>query len=150
MRVGIVGHEAAKFIQHTEAMAKELIRQLLEPEGSVLVSGHCHLGGIDIWAEEIAQELGHFDPAFIFAPATYHWSGGFKPRNIKIAEVADVIHNIVVAAYPPDYDGMRFEHDGLPYCYHCKTDQHVKSGGCWTAKHAQSLGKEVRWHVLEV
>ena len=143
MKVGIVGHEAAKFIPYTEQMARELIRQLLEPEGSVLVSGHCHLGGIDIWAEEVADFLGR--PKEIFAPATYAWAGGYKPRNIKIAETADIVHNIVVAEYPPQYDGMRFE-----YCYHCKTNQHIKSGGCWTAKKAKELGKPAFWHVLEL
>ncbi len=143
MKVGIVGHEAKKFIPYTEQMAREIIRQLLEPADSILVSGHCHLGGIDIWAEEVADFLGR--PKEIFAPATYSWAGGYKPRNIKIAETADVVHNIVVAEYPLDYDGMQFE-----YCYHCLTNQHIKSGGCWTAKYARGLGKPAYWHVLEV
>lgn len=152
MKIGIVGHEAKKFTPHTEAMAKELIKELLEPEGSVLISGHCHLGGIDIWAEEVAQSLEHYDPALIFPPKSQSWSSGYKPRNILIAENADVVHNIVIARYPPNYDGMRFEDDttGLPYCYHCKTDTHVKSGGCWTARYAQDLGKHAHWHILEV
>lgn len=151
MKIGIIGHEAAKFVPYTEQMARELIRQLLEPEGSVLVSGHCHLGGIDLWAEEVAKELGCFDPAFIFAPAEQSWAKGYKPRNIQIAETADVVHNIVVARYPETYAGMRFQdvETGLPHCYHCQTDAHVKSGGCWTAKHAQYLGKPAFWHVLE-
>ena len=145
MKIGIVGHEAKKFTPHTEAMAKELIKQLLEPEGSVLVSGHCHLGGIDIWAEEAAQLMGRYDPDLIFAPKTYSWSEGYKPRNIKIAENADILHNIIVAQYPPNYDGMRFDE-----CYHCGTNEHIKSGGCWTARYAQDLGKVAHWHVLEV
>ncbi len=152
MKIGIVGHEAKKFIPYTEQMARELIRQLLEPADSVLVSGHCHLGGIDIWAEEIAKALGAFDPALIFAPKNQHWSTGYKPRNQQIAETAAVVHNIVVARYPEGYADLRFEDEqtGLPYCYHCKTDQHVKSGGCWTAKYAKELGKPAYWHVLEV
>ena len=141
MNIGIVGHEAKKFTPKTEAMARELIRELLKAPGSRLVSGHCHLGGIDIWAEEIAVELGV--AKLIFPPVEYSWEKGYKPRNILIAEHADVLHNIVVAAYPEDYDGMRFD-----YCYHCKTNEHIKSGGCWTAKQAQKLGRPAYWHVI--
>jgi len=149
VKIGIIGHEAAKFIPYTEQMAKELIRQLLEPEGSVLVSGHCHLGGIDIWAEEVADFLGR--PKEIFAPKDLAWSSGYKPRNIQIAETADVVHNIVVARYPEGFTDRRFEDEvtGLPYCYHCQTNAHVKSGGCWTARYAQDLFKPAYWHVLE-
>jgi len=149
MNIGIVGHEAKKFIPLTEQMAKELIRQLLEPANSVLVSGHCHLGGIDIWAEEIATLLGK--PKLIYAPEHHSWDRGYKPRNIKIAENSNVVHSIVVAKYPPTYEGMRFEDavTGEPYCYHCNNNTHVKSGGCWTAKYAKSLGKQGFIHVLE-
>lgn len=153
MKIGIVGHEAKKFTSHTEAMAKEIITQILTKDWlpnrtTEMISGHCHLGGIDIWAEEIAQSMGM--PMTIFAPKTQNWSNGYKPRNIQIAETADVVHNIVVAKYPPDYDDMRFERDGLPYCYHCNTSAHVKSGGCWTARYAQDLFKPAHWHVLEI
>jgi hypothetical protein len=27
-------------------------------------------------------------------------------------------------------------------CYHCMSDTHVKSGGCWTVKYAKKIGKE--------
>jgi len=155
MKIGIVGHEAKKFTPHTEAMAKELITQLLMKDWlplrmTEMISGHCHLGGIDIWAEEIAQSMGM--PMTIFPPKNQNWSTGYKPRNIQIAETAHIIHNIVVARYPENYDGMRFvdAKTGLPYCYHCKTDTHVKSGGCWTARYAQDLNKTAYWHVLEV
>lgn len=55
--VGIVGHAADKFTPKTKSKAISIIEELLSPENSVLVSGHCHLGGIDIWAEEVARHL---------------------------------------------------------------------------------------------
>jgi len=59
MNIGIVGHETAKFTAETEAKARAIIRHLLDHEGTddVLVSGGCHLGGIDIWAEEEAERF---------------------------------------------------------------------------------------------
>lgn len=137
MRVGIVGHEGAKFTPETEAKAREVIRDILRvlvPGADSLdavVSGHCHLGGIDIWAEEEAKRAGI--PTRIYPPKRLTWSGGYKERNLQIAADSDVVHCIVVARLPESYTGMRFE-----YCYHCKTKDHVKSGGCWTAKRAKA------------
>lgn len=124
--IGIVGHEAAKFTPDTEATARWIIRTLLEHPRSVLVSGHCPLGGIDIWAEEEATKLGR--RMIIYPPKVNSWEAGYKPRNLQIAHTSDICHCIVVATLPPTYTGMRFTS-----CYHCKTDSHVKSGGCWTA-----------------
>jgi hypothetical protein len=45
----------------------------------------------------------------------------------------------VVAEYPPEYVGMKFD-----YCYHCHTSDHIKSGGCWTAHKAE----KVEWHII--
>jgi hypothetical protein len=128
MRVGIVGHEGAKFTHAAEAKARALIRELLAPPDAVLVSGHCHLGGIDIWAEEEAQALGR--KMIIFPPKKLVWQGGFKDRNLQIAAESDIVHSIVVEKLPPTYRGMRFT-----TCYHCKdkAPPHAKSGGCWTA-----------------
>ncbi len=136
MKIGIVGHEAAKFTSETEARAREIIRDLCS-RADWIVSGHCHLGGIDIWAEYEAASLGV--PYIVFPPKTLRWSGGYKERNEAIARESDEVHCIVVAKYPEDYAGMRFK-----YCYHCGTDQHIKSGGCWTAKRA----KKGVWHVI--
>lgn len=127
MNIGIVGHEAAKFTPYTEAAARDIIRQLLAPTDAVLVSGHCHLGGIDIYAEEEAFIMGR--PSIIFPPKTLRWSDGYRPRNIQIAATSDTCYSLVVAEYPPDYSGMRFN-----YCYHCNSHDHIKSGGCWTAR----------------
>lgn len=146
--VGIVGHEAAKFTPETEREARAIIAYIIaEADGqnihepAVVVSGHCHLGGIDIWAEEMGRARGQ-EP-LIFPPKTLNWAG-FEARNVRIAEASDELHCIVVAEYPPSYTGMRFN-----YCYHCKTDKHKKSGGCWTAKYFERIkGTPAQWHVI--
>jgi len=138
---GIVGHEAAKFTPETEAKARAIIRTILEPEGTVLVSGRCHLGGVDVWAEELCAKLGR--EMLIFPPAKLNWNEGYRPRNIQIAKASDKVHVIVVAEYPGTYGGMRFNN-----CYHCNSSDHIKSGGCWTARYALAHGKEAEWHVI--
>jgi len=133
MRIGIVGSEAAKFTSDTEAKARQTIRSLLS-HGDIVVSGACHLGGIDIWAVEEAKSLGlEYEE---FPPARRSWEGGYKQRNLKIAQNSDKVVCITVKELPPNYDGMRFK-----LCYHCGTNEHVKSGGCWTVKEAKKMGK---------
>lgn len=134
MRIGIVGSEAAKFTPATEAEARTVIRQLLD-EGDVVVSGACHLGGIDIWAREEGQKLGLEVKEY---PPEYHsWDSGYKPRNIKIARDSEMVVCITVRELPGEYVGMKFD-----YCYHCgRAARHIKSGGCWTVKFAKREGK---------
>lgn len=137
---GIVGHEAAKFTPATEAIARAVIRKILaRVEPARVVSGACRLGGIDVWAVEEARALGV--PVLEFPPAVDSWAEGFKPRNKQIAEASTVVYSIVVDVLPPTYTGRRFR-----LCYHCGTDDHVKSGGCWTVKYAKAIGR--RGHVL--
>lgn len=137
MRVGIVGHEAAKFTNDGRIEAQDLIYKLLMG-ASHFISGGCHLGGIDIWAETIADAMDI--PKTVYLPKTQRWEGGYKQRNLQIANASDIVYCIVVNNYPFNYTGMRFK-----TCYHCQTDAHIKSGGCWTAKRAQ----EARWFVIK-
>lgn len=143
MILGIVGHEAAKFTAETEGLARAAIRAHLARDFSCtgVVSGACHLGGVDVWAIEEAKKLGLTTREF--PPANRSWEQGYKARNILIAEVADKVISIVVKVLPPGYTGMRFK-----LCYHCKTDSHVKSGGCWTAHYAARLGKP--FEIIEI
>lgn len=142
MKIGIVGAEAAKFTPETEHRAKEIIHNLLS-DGDIVVSGHCHLGGIDIWAEETADNHGY--DKLIFPPKRLQWSGGYKERNILIAKNSDLVVCIAVEKLPVTYNGMRFES-----CYHCGNSEplHVKSGGCWTTKYARKLGKETKLYIV--
>lgn len=135
--VGIVGHAVDKFTPQTKELAFQIIHNLLLPSNVILVSGHCHLGGIDIWAEYIARTLHR--EMVIFPPKDRSWSTGYKPRNLLIANRSDIVHCIVVKEYPPNYSGMKFSH-----CYHCGTSDHVKSGGCWTALRC----KKREWHKV--
>jgi len=142
MKVGIVGSEAAKFTDETQLKAVDIITNLLVNEHATeVVSGGCHLGGIDEWAALIGAELGLKVTEFL--PKSKSWSAGYKPRNIQIAEHSDVVYCITVKELPPDYKGMRFK-----LCYHCGTSDHVKSGGCWTVKYAKSIGKHTEVIVI--
>lgn len=142
MVIGIVGSEQAKFTPETEAEARAIIYCLLGREGVTgVVSGACHLGGVDSYAAEIGKELGL--RVIEHAPRDLRWSTGYAPRNMLIARDGAECHCITVASLPVNYTGMRFK-----LCYHCGTDQHVKSGGCWTVKQAIKLGKPGFVHVI--
>lgn len=136
--LGIVGHERAKFTPVTEFHARAAIRLLLQQfEPTLVVSGACHLGGIDVWAIEEAKTAGLLTAEY--PPKTLRWHDGYKPRNILIAENSDVVSCVVVKEYPVSFKGRRF-----PLCYHCMTKNHVKSGGCWTLKYARRLQRQTR------
>lgn len=144
MNLAIIGHEAKKFTKETEEKAKFLIRTLVDDWSlgkPVIVSGRCPLGGVDVWAEEIADEYGY--KKIIYPPRVNNWSNGYKPRNLQIARKSDIVHVIVIKALPKTYVGMKFKS-----CYHCNTETHVKSGACWTALKARELGKLAIWHEL--
>ncbi len=131
MRLGVVGNAQDKFTPETERVAREGIRDAIAMHGATeIVSGRCPKGGVDLYAEEIAAELGL--PATIYPPLRTKWAGpgGYRERNLKIALTSDLVTVVVVRELPPGYEGMRF-----PDCYHCKdrNPPHVKSGGCWTA-----------------
>ena len=135
MMLGIVGSEAKKFTKETEDTARRSIAALCTVSGATgIVSGGCHLGGIDAWAAEHA----HANNLLLIEhlPANLSWAAGYKPRNLLIARDCDACFCITVRELPAGYTGMRFK-----LCYHCGVDTHVKSGGCWTVKEAKKLGK---------
>jgi hypothetical protein len=126
--VGIVGSEELKFTPIGKMRAIATIVDLLaQPGVTEIVSGDCHLGGIDQWAAEKGRELGLIVTEF--PPLVKSWTDGYKPRNLQIANRSDVVHCITVDQLPPNFPGMQFL-----MCYHCFTRDHVKSGGCWTMK----------------
>jgi hypothetical protein len=128
--LGIVGHAQDKFTSFTEWKARDRIGNYIlthQPIITKIVSGGCHLGGVDQYAKEISISLSI--PFEEYLPKIHKWEGGYKQRNLKIAQAAKVLC-IVVADYPNIYAGMKFNG-----CYHCgnRNPTHVKSGGCWTA-----------------
>lgn len=139
MRIGIVGSEASKFTPETQEQARAAIRSLLNP-GDIVVSGKCHLGGIDIWAVEEAKKLGLETVEY---PPKYHGWPAYRERNLRIVEDSDKVVCITLSKLPDAYKGMRFEK-----CYHCGTDTHVKSGGCWTMKEADARGLPTQLIVI--
>ena len=149
MRIGIVGNGSDKFTDQGRQAAFEVIRSLLRP-WDTLLSGHSPVGGIDIWAEEVAQELGV--EMNIKTPEVHQWNPpggyGYKARNLDIALLSDEVHVILANAYPDEYTGRRFD-----VCYHCAraknpVDWHVKSGGCWTGLQALKVDVPAHWHVV--
>lgn len=145
MRKGIVGNGTDKFTELGRKHAIYKIHLILDPRDT-LVSGHSPVGGIDIWAEDVATQLGC--TLDIKTPEVQQWNPpggyGYKARNIDIAADSDELHVIVASSYPPNYQGRRFN-----LCYHCLSDDHVKSGACWTAKQAIRMGKDVSWHYID-
>lgn len=121
-KIAIVGGSGGKWTSETEIKAKRTIRDIFSKYNNecILVSGGCHLGGIDIWAEEIAKELGL--KTIIFPAVVHEWStrGGYRDRNIKIAVEADVVYDI--------------------------EPQGRRGGGTWTMEYASSIGKEY-YHI---
>ena len=135
MILGIVGSEESKFTESSKHSALMVIKSNIHHyKATAVCSGSCHLGGIDLWAIEVAKELEL--ETIEFPPKFRSWAA-YKERNIKIAETSDVVVCITVGKLPESYTGMRFD-----LCYHCGTKDHVKSGGCWTTKYARKLGKE--------
>lgn len=155
--VGIVGAAADKFDPFHEAVAKHIIGDIFNtaifayPSRTPrLISGRCHLGGVDIWAEEIADERKILKD--IKVPPTLSWAKGYKVRNMAIAFHSMEVHAIVMGAYVANYAGERF-----PHCYHCmqrgEHPWHVKSGACWTAWNALSRAGSHRvctWHIIQL
>jgi predicted Rossmann fold nucleotide-binding protein DprA/Smf involved in DNA uptake len=140
MRIGIVGSEAKKFTPETELLAKTRLKELIHPYDTV-VSGGCHLGGIDIWAIEEAKRQGKATVEFL--PSHHNWQF-YKDRNMRIARESDMVVCLTVKALPTGYKEQGFE----KFCYHCNTSGHIKSGGCWTVKYAKSLGKPTIVYVI--
>lgn len=141
MVIGIVGSESAKFTHRGKRRAKAVILSLLKRPGvTEVVSGRCHLGGIDIWAIQIGEALGLKTREF--KPKYHSWQW-YKKRNLRIADRSDEVHCITVRELPRGFQGMRF-----PICYHCKDAGHIKSGGCWTMHQAIKLGKVGKIHIV--
>jgi len=147
IRIGFVGHGEEKFTEVTSKAAKDFINSILDLYDSpVVVSGHSPMGGVDIYSEDIADEREC--EKIIHAPRLHVWKGqgyGFKDRNEDIGRDSEILYNLVVKDYPPNFKGTKIGYD-----YHCgdRVPKHVKSGGCWTAWFAHKLKKDVIWVIF--
>jgi hypothetical protein len=156
-KVAIVGSEEKYWTSEQRTKAVVRIRDCLmqwsmrpainSMDDLILVSGGCPKGGVDIWAEIVADVLGIGKE--IYSPKVYQWEDGdhveyiykdvtlktkemvpihipqkgYKTRNIEIAETCDVLYCI-------DPKGRDW------------------SGGRWTMEYAKKLGKET--HLVEI
>ncbi len=151
MIVGIVGSEESKFTRKTEGLAKHAILDAIKRYGATgIVSGGCHLGGIDKWAIAGGRHVGIPEDRLIeYVPKHLRWEpNGYRLRNEKIAQRGDVCVCITVRELPNSFRGMAFDQ-----CYHCekidpKHRKHFKSGGCWTMHYAASLGKPIELIII--
>lgn len=140
--IAIVGADGRKWTENDPELVKCIIRHILTKyDDPILISGHCPLGGVDLWAEEVAKELEI--PVVLFRPRRNAWRF-YKERNVKIAEACDIIYDIE----PPRS------------CHHCRGEGKIGdlicrfcggdgaySGGTWTLNYAKTLGKEV-WKII--
>lgn len=191
MKIGIGGGRESKWKPEQKRIARIIIRNLLcgthrlsTPQikssfgygKTILVSGHCHLGGVDIWAEEIAKELGievekHPAPAkswndklivleqtafdSIYGYQDEKKLKGYRTRNIDMAKSCDVWYAIEAkgscrrcygTGHQPDRYG--FSSGFSPKCKYCEGDG-AYGGATWTLKYARDkLGKEVHKIVI--
>lgn len=165
MKIAIVGAQESKWTVEQKEKAREKIKEILlsylrriNPRISkrfdercwteveftneiailTIISGHCPKGGVDIWVEEIADELGI--SKIIYKPEINSWKDqygisnqkyapkwktllmGYKSRNEQIARTCNILYDI-------EPKGKR-------------------SGGTWTLEYAKGLGKEV--HKIEI
>jgi len=137
MRIAIVGSEGKYWDYNSRTKAVRKIREIFYKHVPMdfnhmlfneltLVSGGCPKGGVDIFAECVADTL--LMRKLIFEPDHNSWEGkkgkrGYKQRNIQIAEECDIL-----------------------YCIDPK--ERDWSGGRWTMNYAEKLGKETHLILL--
>ncbi len=149
-KIAIVGPEESKWNPKQIFQAKQEIFSILlandkNYDVATLVSGRCHKGGVDIWAEGIAKNLEI--QTEIYPAEVHQWTDeididgikwkGFRSRNIQIAEACDILYCIVPKT------------SGKIYCKHCNALGHPTNGGCWTMRHAAMLGKKTELIIIE-
>lgn len=128
-------------------------KQLGPQDSPILVSGRCPKGGVDIWAEEVADKLGILKE--IRLPEVNQWLDkvvfgarnriGYRSRNVEIAIASKILYDIEPAKSCWRCGGSGFfegkdigqEKD----CSFCEGDG-AYGGGTWTLKYAKRLGKE--------
>ena len=137
IKVAFVGADSSKWDQKSETVVRLKVRNIMRyymsayPDAFIPISGHSPKGGVDIWTEEIAKELGL--EMKIFAPKAFVWwvvergeEIGYKKRNMLIAQECDVLF-----VFSPSIKGKV-----------------VWNGGLWTANYAENLGKKVHRVVI--
>ena len=137
MRIAIVGSEDKHWTPKTRELACKEIKKILINDDHLdyvnnnpydviyptLISGGCPRGGVDIWAEIIADFIGLEKE--IYYPKNNRWEpDGYKERNDRIAHECDIL-----------------------FCIDPK--ERKWSGGRWSMDRADFYGKETHLILIE-
>lgn len=132
MKLGIVGTSrplSEREITDARKIIAHLIKHFNYP---TVVSGGAT--SIDCLAFHVAESMGCETELFI--PKVPRWEGGYKERNLKIAQVSDVVVCLTTNVKTQK-------------CYHhSEIENHQKTAGCWTMVKAVKLGKEGRLYII--
>jgi hypothetical protein len=121
MKIGIVGSSKAPVNEESIRFVEDIIVDY--PQDTVFVSGGAK--GIDEIVEMACMVVGR--KLIIHKPKTENWEG-YKERNIIIAHECDKV--VCVALRSKDKDS---------YCYHCGSEEHERTGGCYTARRCKEF-----------
>ena len=132
--VGASGPRPARLIEFENAVHSVISDYLSKfGDGLTVVSGGAR--GVDSMTVKVCGELGV--KVVEFKNTVYRWEGpgGFKERDLKIANESDHVVSIVNKSYS-DRPSRKAP------CYHCarvsRDSNHVVSGGCFTAINCKS------------
>lgn len=130
MKVAIVGtsHNLTESEERDIQQTIAYIINRYEPDEDTIISGGAK--GVDKMAIESAISRGF--NTLVFSPKKEQWDGGYKERNIKIAEECHIIYCVSIPIHNTE-------------CYHHKTPpplKHEKTAGCWTLNRVREMGKE--------
>ena len=132
MRVAIVG--TSKLLTQQQNLSAryciEGIIRTFDINKTTIISGGAY--GIDTFAIIIAKEKGYATEEI--EPRFDGWKA-YKERNIAIAHSCDILYCITIPKQKLS-------------CYHCKSDSHEKTAGCWTMNKAKARGKETKLIIL--
>jgi len=124
INIAIVGTSHLNNAEQQEALME--IRKIIEQrkENDLIITGDAE--GIDSLVSWECLEIPHR----VYEAKVKGWAneGGFKDRNIRIAENSDYVYSITTRTKDEE-------------CYHCNLP-HQRTGGCWTLKYANSIGKK--------
>lgn len=130
MKIAIVGSSKVK---HAYPFVRNTILKLIDEFGDVeIVSGGS--AGIDQDAKNSTTTLRLKYKEF--APKSWK-KEDLLERNKDIAKYSDLVISIALPLQSIS-------------CYHCKETEpeHEKTAGCYTAKHAKAMGKNIRLIIM--
>ena len=126
MKVAIVG-TSTRLSENEERDVRQYCSQIIKSydiKNTKIISGGAK--GVDTIAIEIANSL--FYKTEIYHPLSNTWIG-YKERNIRLASDCDELFCITTPVHKSR-------------CYHhFPPQEHQKTAGCFTLKHAKNFGK---------